>query len=166
MPEEGARLLDEGADLVIAAKLSSDEVVWKIEAFLAPEVADGAFTLEEVFGRDRIDEFQELFADSLLELDRTLARSDLAPKELVGIAHRIKGSAANLRMSELAASADDAMIAARTVLAGLRDRDDAVNALRRQIDLVLREQGGRGAPASAAGTVELGEGDVDQRARG
>lgn len=153
---------------MIAAKLSSDEVVWKIEAFLAPEVADGAFTLEEVFGRDRIDEFQELFADSLLELDRTLARSDLAPKELVGIAHRIKGSAANLRMSELAASADDAMIAARTVLAGLRDRDDAVNALRRQIDLILREQSAveRRAQASAAGTIELGEGDVDQRARG
>ena len=69
-----------------------------------------------MFGRDRIDEFQELFAYSLLELDRALARSDLTPKELAGIAHRIKGSAANLRMSELAASADDAMIAARTVL--------------------------------------------------
>jgi len=92
----------------------------------------------------------------------------LTPKELVGIAHRIKGSAANLRMSELAASADDAMIAGRAVLAGLRDRDDAINALRRQIDLVLREQGagGRGAPASAAGTCEFGESDVDQRARG
>ncbi|MGX4772432.1 ATP-binding protein [Bradyrhizobium guangdongense] len=167
-PEEGARLLDEGADLVIAATLSPEEVVWKIEAFLAPETADGAFTLEEVFGRDRIDEFQELFADSLPELDRALARSDLTPKKLVGIAHRIKGSAANLRMSELAASADDAMIAGRAVLAGLRDRDDAVNALRRQIDLVLREQGagGRGAPASAAGTCEFGESDVDQRARG
>jgi signal transduction histidine kinase/CheY-like chemotaxis protein len=167
-PQEGARLLDEGADLVIAATLSPDEVVWKIEAFLAPEAADGAFTLEEVFGRDRIDEFQGLFAEGLPELDRALARSDLTPKELVGIAHRIKGSAANLRMSELAASADDAMIAARAVLAGLRDRDDAVNALRRQIDLVLRGQsaGGRGGPASGAGTVEFGEGDVDQRARG
>ncbi|WP_181769873.1 sensor histidine kinase [Bradyrhizobium sp. UNPF46] len=143
-PEDGTRMLEEGADLVLAATLSAEEVIWKIEAFLAAETPDSAFSLEEVFGRDRIDEFQELFADSLLELDRALARSDLTPKELAGIAHRIKGSAANLRMSELAASADDAMIAARTVLAGLRDRDEAVNALRRQIGLVLREQGAVG----------------------
>ncbi|MCP3469359.1 ATP-binding protein [Bradyrhizobium sp. CCGUVB1N3] len=159
---EVAGLLEEGADLVLAAPLSADDIVWKIEAFLAPQPPDEAFTLEEVFGRDQIDQFQELFADSLLELDRALARDGLAPKELAGIAHRIKGSAANLRMSELAASADDALVAARTVAAGLRDRDDAINALRRQISVVLKGAGaGRGAPGSAVVCTEFEGADVN-----
>ncbi|WP_051311041.1 sensor histidine kinase [Bradyrhizobium sp. Cp5.3] len=166
IPGEGAGLLEEGADLVLAAPLSPDEVVWKVEAFLAPQPPDDLFTLEEVFGRDRIDEFQELFAGSLLELDRALARDDLTPKELASIAHRIKGSAANLRMPQLAASADDALIAARTVVAGLRDRDQAVDALRRQIGLVLNGPGaGRGAPASTAVGGAFEEANVDS-ARG
>ncbi|MDT9702879.1 hypothetical protein RMT89_45115, partial [Streptomyces sp. P17] len=38
-----------------------------------------------------INELQGLFAHSLLELDRDLARGDLTPKDLASIAHRIKG---------------------------------------------------------------------------
>ena len=136
---EAARLLEEGADLALAPALATEDIVWKIEAFLAPPQAHGSFALEEVFERDRIDELQGLFAGSLVELDRDLARGDLAPKDLASIAHRIKGSAANLRMPELATRADDALLAARTTGVSRGDRDDAVKALRRQIRLVLRE---------------------------
>ena len=149
---EAARLLEEGADLALAPALATEDIVWKIEAFLAPPQAHGSFALEEVFERDRIDELQGLFAGSLVELDRDLARGDLAPKDLASIAHRIKGSAANLRMPELATRADDALLAARTTGVSRGDRDDAVKALRRQIRLVLRELdvAGRTRPVPAA----------------
>src|SRR5699024_6615411 len=97
---------------------------------------------------ERIDELRGLFADSLVELDRTLARGDLAPDELASIAHRIKGSAANLRMGALAARADDALAAAKAVVAGLGSRDRAVAALRQRIDSILRDQETTAVPTS------------------
>lgn len=140
-------LVEEGADLVLAAPLSAEDVAWKVGAFLAPQ-PDGRFELEDVFARERIDELRGLFADSLVELDRTLARGDLAPEELTSIAHRIKGSAANLRMGDLAARADDALAAAKAVVAGLGSRDRAVAALRQRIDSILRAQETTAVPTS------------------
>ncbi|MGY4625044.1 Hpt domain-containing protein [Bradyrhizobium sp. USDA 4486] len=170
VPAEGeaARLLDEGADLVLAAGLAPDDIAWKIEAFLAPQQPHGSFALEEVFERDRIDELQVLFASSLVELDRALTRDDLAPKDLAGIAHRIKGSAANLRMPELATRADDALMAAKAAGASRGDRDEAVKALRRQIRLVLRDLdvAGQSRLAPAAINNAFEGADVDDRTRG
>lgn len=170
VPAEGdaARLLEEGADLVLAATLVPDDIAWKIGAFLASQQASGSFALEEVFERDRIDELQGLFATSLKELDRALARGDLAPKDLAGVAHRIKGSAANLRMPELAARADDALTAARAAGASRGGLDEAVRALRRQIALVLRELDAAGQSRLVPASInsELEGADVDDRTRG
>ncbi|MGY8681685.1 ATP-binding protein [Bradyrhizobium sp. UFLA05-153] len=167
--DEAQRLLEEGADLVLATPLSPDDVAWRLQAFLAPQQMEGSFELEDVFARARIDELRGLFAESLSELDRRIGRRDLAPEELASIAHRIKGSAANLRMPELAARADDALAAAKAVATSLGARDRAVAALRRQIDVVLQDQ--QADPVSAFGlpkpiTTEREEAHVDDRTRG
>ncbi|OPY96336.1 hypothetical protein A5906_03470 [Bradyrhizobium sacchari] len=170
VPADGdaAGLLEEGADLALAATLAPDDIAWKIGAFLASQQASGSFALEEVFERDRIDELQGLFAASLKELDRALARGDLAPRDLAGVAHRIKGSAANLRMPELAARADDALTAARAAGASRGGLDEAVGALRRQIAVVLREleAAGRSRLVPASVNSEFEGADVDDRTRG
>ena len=166
--DEAPRLLAEGADLVLAAPLASEDIAWRVEAFLATQQPNGSFELEDVFARERIDELRDLFAESLFELDRTLARDDLAPEAIEGIAHRIKGSAANLRMGELAASADDALAAARTVVASHGSRDRAVAALRRRIKSMLRDRQSPLAPASpqVRSATEREEAHVDDRTRG
>jgi HPt (histidine-containing phosphotransfer) domain-containing protein len=166
--DEAPRLLEEGADLVLAAPLSTEDIVWRVEAFLGRQQPDGSFELEDVFARERIDELRGLFAESLLELDPMLARDDLAPEALEGIAHRIKGSASNLRMGELAASADDALAAARAVVASHGGRDRAVAALRRRIKSILRDRQSPLAPASpqARSATEREEAYVDDRTRG
>ncbi|WP_342740993.1 Hpt domain-containing protein [Bradyrhizobium sp. B117] len=153
---------------MLAATFAPDDVAWKIGAFLASQQASGSFTLEEVFERDRIDELQGLFGTSLRELDRALARADLAPKDIASVAHRIKGSAANLRMPELAARADVALTAARAAGADRGGLDEAIRALRRQIALVLRDLDAAGQSRLMPASInsELEGADVDDRTHG
>lgn len=168
-PDGATRLLDEGADVTLTADRLADDVALKFEAFLAPTDQRTAFELEEVFERERIDELRGLFATSLVELDQALAKEDLAPEELAGIAHRIKGSAANMRMQTLAHRAEDAFAAAKAVVSSLAVRRRAVTELRQQISDVVHHAEGlqqSGLHAPSLNMTEAEEDHVDSRIGG
>ncbi|HLO76563.1 MAG TPA: Hpt domain-containing protein, partial [Magnetospirillum sp.] len=103
-PANMAAFLGAGADGVLPARPSTDALASAI-AHAAPTHQD----LEAVLGHERLENLRGLLRQSLGEQATLLTRSDLGAKGLEEIAHRIKGSAANLGLAELAQAAERAM---------------------------------------------------------
>lgn len=130
-PGEGDSLYAAGADLVLAADAPLADLA--LGLLVTPEGDGEAPALASLFTPERVDQLEQLFLDNLREQAKLLLATDLSEDAVRKIAHRIRGSAANMGYPDLRDCADATLTASGLGLI------DAADRLRRRIEQTISQ---------------------------
>lgn len=134
---EAGTLRIAGADDILPDAMTAAQLSTIISRHMGDRGMDDPYEMDTLFGPERMSRLRALLAESLRQQNALLDDGDPTAEKLIRIAHRIKGSAANMRLKGLQAEADWVLQSAEKAKAAPEELDAARVKLRTAIHTAI-----------------------------